>query len=123
MAFRKPWENGAKAYPEADTFADALEGFKRRRKSVMFHMPNTGEAGEKICVVCNGRLADLPLEGEIKSGRTTVYTGGTRTPDRWSTWDYSPKHKSVGNGRHYTCSWAALMLNIFVTYDSLAGRG
>lgn len=118
MAFRKPWQDGAHAYPEADTFADALEGFKRKRKSVMFHMPNTGEAGDKKCVVCGGTLRDLPLDREISSGRTTVYTGGAPKPDRWSTWDYSPSRKSVGNGRHYTCSWAALMLQIFVTYDA-----
>lgn len=118
MAFRKPWENGAYGYPEADTFADALEGFKRRRKSVMFHMPNTGEAGDHKCVVCGGTLRDLPLDREISHGRTTVYTGGAHKPDRWSTWDYSPSRKSVGNGRHYTCSWSALMLQIFVTYDA-----
>lgn len=121
--FRAPWQNGARAYFEADTFAAALDGFKRKRKGVMFHMTNAGEAGNHTCVVCGGRLNEVPQRREITHGRTTVVTGtttgATPTPDRWSTWDYDAKGKRVGNGRHYLCSWNALMLDIFVTYDAL----
>ena len=94
-AFRLPWHDGAKAYPEADTFAAAKEGLKRRRKSLIFHMTNTGEAGNSTCVVC-ARLLSEPAEGSTKI-------------DPWSTWDYSPATKNVRNGRHYICSWGSLM--------------
>lgn len=97
--FRLPWTYGAKAYPEADTFAAAREGFKRRRKTVIFHMTNDGEAGDRLCVVCGIALRE-PSEGRDR-------------PDLHSTWDYSPEHKAVGNGRHYICSWTALMNRIF----------
>lgn len=120
--FRNPWTQGAYAYPEADTFAAALAGFKRKRKNVIFHMPNTGEAGERTCVVCLGRLNAAPAERTITHGRTTIHTGSATagaTPDKWSTWDYDAAGKRVGNGRHYTCSWNALMLNIFTTYDNM----
>lgn len=118
--FRNPWTQGAYAYPEADTFAAALAGFKRKRKNVIFHMPNTGEAGERTCVVCHGPLNAVPLVREVSEGRTTIRTGQTNTsPDKWSTWDYDAAGKRVGNGRHYTCSWNALMLTIFTTYDNM----
>jgi len=120
MAFRKPWQNGAKAYHEADTFADALEGFKRVRKTKMFHMPNTGEAGDEKCSVCGGTLREVPIAKEVTDGSTILYTGTSEPkPDRWSTWDYSPSRKAVGNGRHYTCSWVALMGQIFKVYRAL----
>lgn len=121
--FRLPWTNGARAYPEADTFAAALDGFKRRRKGVMFDMKNSGEAGKRSCVVCSGRLDEVPVPTTITVGRTSIETGttsgATPTPDKWSTWDYDAKGKRVGNGRHYTCSWSALMLSIFTTYDRM----
>jgi len=117
--FRLPWTQGAYAYPEADTFAAALAGFKRRRKRVIFHMPNSGEAGMRKCVVCGGILGELPKERTIRSGRTETTTGpgAHMTPDKHSTWTYDPQRKQVGNGMHYTCSWSALMLRIFVAYD------
>lgn len=120
--FRAPWQDGARAYPEADTFAAALTGFKRKRKGVIFHMTNTGEAGDRMCVVCSGTLREAPVQKKISQGRTTIHTGTTVTdvkPDRWSTWDYDAAGKRVGNGRHYTCSWSALMLQIFTTYDRM----
>lgn len=129
MAFFKPWETvgdrrNVSAYHKADTFEDALKGFRRHRKRKIFHMPNTGEAGERHCVVCGAKLNALAAQGEIKSGRTTVAYGaqsGASRTDTNSTWTYDPARKAVGNGMHYGCSWSALMLNIFVTHDKMQG--
>lgn len=101
-AFRKPWTNGAYAYFEADTFAAAREGFKRKRKSLIFHMSNDGEAGDRKCVTCGGTLREASL-----------LPGSSGSPDRWSTWTYSPERKAVGNGQHYVCSWQSLLNRIF----------
>jgi hypothetical protein len=106
--YRNPWTQGAYAYPEADTFAAAKEGMKRKRKPVMFHMPNTGEAGNKTCVTCGAKLKDLP-DMENAPFETS---GGNPTPDKWSTWNYDPKTKSVVGGQHYGCSWGALLTRI-----------
>jgi len=101
-AFRKPWTFGAYAYVEADTFAAAREGFKRVRKTKIFHMGNDGEAGDRACVTCGGVLREPSL-----------LPGSSGSLDRWSTWTYSPTHKAVGNGQHYICSWQSLMNRIF----------
>lgn len=104
--FRSPWTAGARAYYEADTFEAAREGFKRKRKSIMFHMTNTGEAGDQTCIVCGALLRDA--EDRTK----TNVTGGTATPDRWSTWHYVPATKSIVGGMHYGCSWSVLLTAI-----------
>lgn len=90
--FRAPWTHRARAYPEADTFSAALEGFKRKRKSVMFHMTNSGEAGAYSCEHCGNMLR----EPSVDSTRENVH----------STWHYDPKTKSVRGGVHYECSWS-----------------
>lgn len=95
-AFRKPWEHGAKAYFEADSFAAALEGFRRKRKAQIFHMANGGEAGEQDCARCGVKLKEA-AEGSEFSKAT-----------RWSTWHYDPKQKAVVGGFHYECSWSQL---------------
>lgn len=123
MFYGKPtWGNLSPAgrYPYADTFAEATDGFKRRRTDVIFKMPNSGEAGAKACVFCQGRL-DGPVQPVQRTdGRTvTDMPGDPRTDDR-STWTYSAKHKAVGNGMHYLCSWQSLMIGVFVAHD--AGR-
>lgn len=98
--FRKPWTNGAHAYPVADTFADFREGIKRKRKEQWVLMPNTGEAGEKPCSICGVKLRD-------------PYAHNAGTPsefykaDEKSTWIYTPSTKNVV-GVHYGCSWGAL---------------
>jgi hypothetical protein len=102
-AFRKPWENGARGYAEADTFAAAIEGYKRVRTVKMFHMTNSGEAGNQKCITCNRKLSD-PAHGTFKR-------------DEFSTWEYHPKFKKVGNGQHYICSWTTLFNEIFRQAD------
>ena len=108
QGYRNPWTQGAHAYPEADTFAAAKEGMKRKRKPVMFHMPNTGEAGDQPCITCGAKLRDLP-DTEKAPFETT---GGTHKADKWSTWHYDPKSKKVVGGQHYGCSWGTLLIRI-----------
>lgn len=104
--FRNPWEGGAKAYPEADTFSAAKEGFRRKRKGIMFHMPNSGEAGKLPCTVCGVLLKDpYDVNGHTPS------MAHSKT-DTNSTWNYDPKTKKVYGGRHYYCSWVVLLTAI-----------
>lgn len=108
--FRLPWTEGAHAYPEADTFAAAREGFKRRRKSVMFHMPNSGEAGTHKCVTCGGLLSEPALAFTRNMGNDTrVESPAGTKPDKHSTWYYDPTRKAVVGGQHYICSWSILL--------------
>lgn len=112
-AFRLPWTSGAHAYPEADTFAAAKEGFKRRRKSVMFHMSNDGEAGLIPCAYCHGKLAAPALAASAEHGNNTrSESPASLTVDKWSTWHYSPRDKSIRGGMHYVCSWSNLLGDI-----------
>lgn len=104
-AFRAPWTSGARAYFEADTFEAAKTGFKRKRKSLIFHMSNDNEAGEQACELCGNLLKEVP--NMSRSGY--VSTGSVQTPDKWSTWVYDPKTKSVIGGLHYGCSWSSLL--------------
>ena len=112
-AFRKPWENGAHAYPEADTFAAAREGFRRVRKGRMFHMPNTGEAGQESCAYCHGKLAEPALAAERGHGNgTRSESSASASVDRMSTWHYSAARKTIYGGQHYVCSWSNLLGDI-----------
>lgn len=95
-AFRKPWERGAKGYFEADSFSAALEGFKRKRKTVAFHMANDGEAGAQLCAHCGVVLRDAAEGSEFLK------------PNRFSTWHYDPNRKAVVGGFHYECSWSRI---------------
>ena len=101
-AFRAPWTNGAKAYAEADTFAALREGMKRKRKTQMVKMPNSGEAGRVKCAGCGVPLRDMYA---VNPGEEPSRT------DEWSTWTYYPRHKKAV-GMHYYCSWGALMMDI-----------
>ena len=98
MAYRNPWTGGAKAYPEADTFADLWEGVKRKRKSLLVHMPNDGEAGDILCASCGIKLRDIGPDAS--------------KPDQWSTWTVYPREKKAV-AQHYYCSWGSLMQEIF----------
>lgn len=103
MTYRKPWTGGAKAYPEADTFADLAEGMKRKRKVQMVHMPNDGEAGLEKCATCGVRLRM----------KYAANKGGPKTQqDKFSTWTYYPA-KKVAVGQHYGCSWLTLMQDVY----------
>jgi hypothetical protein len=111
--FRKPWTSGARGYHEADTFAAAKEGFKRHRQGKIFHMTNSGEAGQRPCVSCGIKLADpYPVNTHNDKGETKV--------DEYSTWHYVVAGKRVVGGQHYICSWGTLLQSIFDLAD--AGR-
>lgn len=109
-AFRKPWNNGAHAYTEADTFAAAQEGFKRVRKSQLFHMDNRGEAGDRACVSCGEKLRDVNASERV--GVIHSSTGAPKSPDKWSTWRFDPRTKQIYGGQHYSCSWGTLLADI-----------
>jgi hypothetical protein len=108
--FRDKWTHGAHAYPEADTFAAAKEGFKRRRKDVIFHMTNDGEPGDVECLFCNGKLREPALAASKDMGNdTTVESPASTRADLHSTWSYNAKGKFVYGGMHYVCSWSNLL--------------
>lgn len=116
-AFRAPWTAGAAAYPEADTFAAAREGFKRKRKSVMFHMTNEGEAGDQPCAYCGGLLREPALAAEKDHGKgVTSVSPAAAKADRHSTWTYYPDVKRFGRGNHYVCSWSSLLGDLHAKY-------
>lgn len=96
--YRKPWTNGAYAYPVADTFADFREGMKRKRKQQWVKMPNSGEAGDRPCSLCGIALRD-PYASNPGGPLTQV--------DDQSTWIYTPSTKTAV-GVHYGCSWGAI---------------
>lgn len=108
--FRKPWTQGAAAYFEADTFAAAKEGFKRKRKSVLFHMSNTGEAGQQDCLFCGGKLCEpaKAVTRDMGNGVRSESQGDTKV-DKWSSWHYLPASKGIAGGMHYVCSWSNLL--------------
>jgi hypothetical protein len=103
--FRPRWTDGAYGYAEADTFAAAKAGFKRARRSKMFHMTNTGEAGKVNCVTCGMPLAG-PYPVNVGTSLLTTKT------DEHSTWNYDPARKAVVGGQHYGCSWSTLLTAI-----------
>lgn len=111
--FASPWSSGegfrAHAYPTARTFAAAREGFKGKRNSVMFHMLNTGEAGEHECEACGGKLNE-PARAYSKSmgNNTRVESPAGTKVDKHSTWFYYPG-KGFSGGMHYVCSWSNLL--------------
>jgi hypothetical protein len=94
-AFRKPWQNGAKAYHEADTLEALREGMKRKRNSTMVHLSHSG-FGDLPCATCG-----VPLSGEYADGKT----------DKWGTGTYYPKTKRLVV-QHYYCSWQTLMQDV-----------
>jgi len=102
-AFRRPWEHGAKAYHEADSFDAIREGTKRFRKSLMIHMP-LSVAGDIPCGSCGINL-DQPYE--LNPGE-----GDMRTDEAYATITYYPKTKRF-TAAHYYCGWGALMQRVF----------
>lgn len=82
-AFRKPWEDGARGYHEADSTAAAKEGFKRVRTDKDFILTDHALAQEVVhCARCTDRV----LVGQ---------------PNR-ATYHAATKTVSV---RHYVCGW------------------
>lgn len=119
--FASPWasKEGFRAYgyPTARTFAGALAGFKGKRNSIMFHMLNTGEAGEKTCIACTGKLNQPALSYSSVAGtRTRVESPAGTKVDQYSTWYYTPS-RGFSGGMHYQCSWSNLLGMIHALRD------
>lgn len=92
--FRKPWTDGAKAYHEADTIADAIAGFRRVR--TVKHFILTGTTDDPICSGCGETLSNDPAESENYRGNRC---------------EYDPRTKSVV-AFHYTCGWGRTLTAI-----------
>jgi hypothetical protein len=93
--FRNPWQNGAKAYPEADTLEALREGMKRKRKSTIVHLSHEG-FGNMPCATCG-----TALSAEYGDGHS----------DRWGTGTYYPSTKRL-IVQHYYCSWQTIMNDV-----------
>lgn len=97
--YRKPWEGGAHAYPEADNMAGVKASLYRRRKPYMLHVSNhTKAVGNRPCDTCG-----IPL-AQVGKDATTV--------DKWSTWHIDPRTKRA-TAEHYACSWMSLLTKIY----------
>lgn len=100
-AYRKPWEHGARAYHEADTFPALVEGAKHKRDAFVVHMPLSAVAGVE-CGVCH-----IPLDQPYP-----VNPGEARTrTDSHATVTYYPRTHGY-TAAHLYCGWEALMLRI-----------
>ena len=97
--YRKPWEHGAKAYFEADTFKALAEGAKRKRKVFTVLMAREA-AGHLPCQYCGIALAE-PYE--VNRGRGDYTTDKLRFRVA-----YNPRDRSYV-GRHYYCGWGAIL--------------
>lgn len=97
--YRKPWTNGAKAYPEADTLADVVESMKRKRKSYTILVSHEGVAGMP-CAACG-----YPLDGEypLNPGEPKMVRDNGR-----AYCDVNPTRKTAVI-RHYYCAWGHTM--------------
>lgn len=97
---RKPWENGAKAYPQADTIDDVVEYAKRKRNPFTIHLSHVS-CGNDPCAACGYPLAgEYPLNpGEPKMVKDT--TG-------YAYCDVNPRKKTYAV-RHYYCAWGHTM--------------
>lgn len=115
--FASPWTSKeyvqAYAYPTALNFSDALKGFKGKRKSVVFHMLNRGEAGKHKCAYCGGKLNAPALAATKEHGNSvTSESPAAVKVDEHSTWIYAPG-RGITGGQHYVCSWSNLLGNIY----------
>lgn len=93
MAFYKAWTEGAKAYDEADTVADAIEAYRRCRTVKSFILRGDENA---VCDVCGRTLADDPAEYDSYKGNRC---------------EYDPRTKTV-TVHHYTCGWGVTLTAI-----------
>jgi hypothetical protein len=104
--FRKPRTHGAKAYAEADTLADLVQGFKRARKIQLAHMPLEGKRNgvDKLPCACCG--VALAAKYAVNPGEEPSRV------DQRATVKYDPRTKRVVL-MHYYCSWGDLMNQVF----------
>ena len=96
--FKKPWENGACAYHEADSIAEAKKGFSRCSTTKYFILSDKSISKSKIkCGVCGKKIT-------IEDGNRCLYF---------------PKLKKVFPA-HYYCAWNSLLADIYgKLYDKL----
>lgn len=100
--FRKPWQNGAKAYPEADTLEALWQGVKRKRNRLTVLVRKAALVG-RPCGVC-GIAVDQPYE--VNPGR-----GDYRTDGDFIYVDVNPRAKTAVP-KHYYCGWGQLLQQI-----------
>lgn len=98
---RKPWQNGAKAYHQAESLQDAETFFgKRYRKRQYFILDeDSPDIQTKNCAICK-----MPLNGPPK-GETKITPGATYG-------EYSPKYKKAV-AYHYICGWTHTLNALF----------
>lgn len=89
------------AYDHADTMLEAVEAYKRCRKTRTFILTDDSPDRQRYaCVHCGALLADPSPDGKIES----TYV------------DYSPRTKRA-RPKHYSCAWATLLGAICTSYD------
>ena len=109
-AFRKPWEHGAKAYPQADSLTAMVEGMKRRRNPDTVHVAHEGLVGE-TCAHCGKAFdAAYPANAGAPENAWVKDEGG------YAYVDYDPRTKKAV-ARHYYCAWQGTMKNILDLRD------
>lgn len=98
-AFRKPWQDGAKAYHEADSLAALAVGVKRKRSplTVLIYHSTHALDGEP-CAACGKDLAG-------------PYLDGSDHVDSYAMADVNPRAGTVML-RHYYCAWGVTMQNV-----------
>lgn len=104
-AYREPWTNGAKAYPEADSMADLWRGVRRKR-SPLTVLVSHDTIGREPCAHCGIALAD-PYA--VHPGEPPTHTDSL--PYAWV--DVDPR-KRVAVARHYYCAWASTTMSALI---------
>lgn len=107
-SFRKPWQNGAKAYHEADSLDAIGPGIRRMRKPLtVLILHDTHSLDGVPCDACGHDLA-APYPAK-----------GSGEPDSYAMVDVDPRSETY-IARHYYCAWTALLGEI--ERHRLAGR-
>lgn len=89
--YRKPWTNGAKAYPEVDTKAGMKAAIYRKRNAFeAIVRPGTPLYRTQKCAICGEALS---------------------TEEGYAFVSLSPKAKTA-TFKHYNCAWTALFTQI-----------
>lgn len=96
---RKPWTNGAGAYPELDNYTDLKEFTKRKRKKQMVIFTEHGDLLPVKCAKCKKPIT-------TRSNRVDIY----------------PKQKLV-LPYHYECAWEVTFTALYKLADDLRDRG
>lgn len=92
---RKPWTHGAKAYHEADSLGDIVNGLGRLRRPLTVLIHHSGHGLDGVpCASCGGDLAG-------------PYGDDDRV-DSYSMVDVNPRTKQTV-ARHYYCAWGMTM--------------